>query len=238
MWNQIYNPLGNAVLSTIAAAIPVVTLLVLIASGKVKAHLAAIIALIVANIITICRLHHARRHVGPRIAARRRGRLLPDRLDRAQRHLPLPGDGGDRPVRTVEARGRRRHRRPPAATAADRVLVRRVLRGRLRLRHAGGDHRRDPDRARLLAAGRFRPVADRQHRAGRLWRARHADPGPRLGHRPRSLHSRRDGRPAIAVVLADRAVLGGVGVCRLARHEGRSGRPFWSPASRSRSRNS
>jgi lactate permease len=53
MWDQIYNPLGNAPLSTIAAAVPVVTLLVLIASGKVKAHLAAIIALIVANIITI-----------------------------------------------------------------------------------------------------------------------------------------------------------------------------------------
>ena len=53
MWNQIYNPLGSAALSTIAAAIPVVTLLVLIASGKVKAHIAAIIALVVANIITI-----------------------------------------------------------------------------------------------------------------------------------------------------------------------------------------
>src|SRR6476659_3624710 len=53
MWNQIYNPLGNAALSTIAAAIPVVTLLVLIASGKVKAHVAAILALIIANIITI-----------------------------------------------------------------------------------------------------------------------------------------------------------------------------------------
>ncbi|MCA6119898.1 L-lactate permease [Bradyrhizobium sp. WSM 1738] len=53
MWDQHYNPLGNTALSTIAAALPVVTLLVLIASGKVKAHLAAIIALIVANIITI-----------------------------------------------------------------------------------------------------------------------------------------------------------------------------------------
>jgi lactate permease len=53
MWNQIYNPLGNAAWSTIAAAIPVVTLLVLIASGKVKAHIAAIIAVIVANLITI-----------------------------------------------------------------------------------------------------------------------------------------------------------------------------------------
>jgi L-lactate permease len=50
MWDQHYNPLGNTALSTIAAALPVVTLLVLIASGKVKAHLAAIIALVVANI--------------------------------------------------------------------------------------------------------------------------------------------------------------------------------------------
>src|SRR6266704_3594077 len=32
MWNQSYNPLGNAALSTIVGAIPVVTLLVLIAS--------------------------------------------------------------------------------------------------------------------------------------------------------------------------------------------------------------
>ena len=53
MWNQVYNPFGNTVLSTIAAAIPVVTLLVLIASGKVKAHIAAIIALVVTNLIAI-----------------------------------------------------------------------------------------------------------------------------------------------------------------------------------------
>jgi lactate permease len=53
MWNQVYNPLGSATLSTIAAALPVVTLLVLIASNKVKAHIAAIVALIVANLIAI-----------------------------------------------------------------------------------------------------------------------------------------------------------------------------------------
>src|ERR1700687_2813078 len=53
MWNQIYNPLGNAALSTIAAAIPVVTLLLLIASGKVKAHIAAIVAVILTNLIAI-----------------------------------------------------------------------------------------------------------------------------------------------------------------------------------------
>jgi lactate permease len=53
MWDQVYNPLNNTALSTIAAAIPVITLLVLIASGKVKAHIAAIIAVIVTNLITI-----------------------------------------------------------------------------------------------------------------------------------------------------------------------------------------
>jgi lactate permease len=53
MWNQVYNPFGNAALSTIVAAIPVVTLLVLIASGKVKAHIAAIIAVILTNLIAI-----------------------------------------------------------------------------------------------------------------------------------------------------------------------------------------
>jgi lactate permease len=53
MWNQVYNPFNNATLSTVAAALPVVTLLVLIASNKVKAHIAAIIALIVANLVAI-----------------------------------------------------------------------------------------------------------------------------------------------------------------------------------------
>src|SRR5471032_1952083 len=53
MWDQVYNPFNNATLSTIAAALPVVTLLVLIASNKVKAHIAAVIALIVANLVTI-----------------------------------------------------------------------------------------------------------------------------------------------------------------------------------------
>src|SRR6201746_533397 len=53
MWSQVYNPFNNALMSTIAAALPVVTLLVLIASNKVKAHIAAVIALIVANWVSI-----------------------------------------------------------------------------------------------------------------------------------------------------------------------------------------
>ncbi|MEJ0077879.1 MAG: L-lactate permease [Alphaproteobacteria bacterium] len=52
-WDQVYNPFNNQTLSTIAAALPVVTLLVLIASNKVKAHIAAVVALIVANLVAI-----------------------------------------------------------------------------------------------------------------------------------------------------------------------------------------
>jgi lactate permease len=53
MWNQVYDPLNQQALSTLLAAIPVVTLLVLLASGKVKAHLAALIALAAAILVAI-----------------------------------------------------------------------------------------------------------------------------------------------------------------------------------------
>lgn len=53
MWSQVYNPFNNATLSTIAAAIPVVLLLAMIASGKVKAHIAAVIALLAAIAVSV-----------------------------------------------------------------------------------------------------------------------------------------------------------------------------------------
>jgi len=53
MWDQIYDPLNSKFLSTFAAALPVVTLLVLIASNRVKAHIAALVALVVANLVAV-----------------------------------------------------------------------------------------------------------------------------------------------------------------------------------------
>ncbi len=46
-WRQVYDPLHNSVLSTLLAALPLCLLLALIATGKVKAHIAALIALAV-----------------------------------------------------------------------------------------------------------------------------------------------------------------------------------------------
>jgi lactate permease len=44
-WQQLYDPLGNAAASTVVAAIPIGVLLGCIASGRVKAHHAALLAL-------------------------------------------------------------------------------------------------------------------------------------------------------------------------------------------------
>ena len=45
MWNQVYDPLGSAVLSTLVAALPLVVLLGLLARHGVKAHYAAMLGL-------------------------------------------------------------------------------------------------------------------------------------------------------------------------------------------------
>jgi lactate permease len=53
MWNQIYDPFGNAALSTLVAAVPIVVLLGLIAFGHVKAHVAALVALLAALLVAV-----------------------------------------------------------------------------------------------------------------------------------------------------------------------------------------
>jgi lactate permease len=52
-WPQRYDPVGNAFVSTIVAALPIVVLLGCIASGRVRAHVAALIALATALVIAV-----------------------------------------------------------------------------------------------------------------------------------------------------------------------------------------
>ena len=44
-WNQVYDPFGSQWLSTFVASLPVIALLGMIASGKIKVHIAAVLAL-------------------------------------------------------------------------------------------------------------------------------------------------------------------------------------------------
>ncbi len=52
-WTQIYNPLGNLLISALIASLPVVVLLGLLAFAHVKAHTAAIVGLAVSLIVAI-----------------------------------------------------------------------------------------------------------------------------------------------------------------------------------------
>src|SRR5580698_6030943 len=52
-FTQNYDPFNNAVLSTVVAAFPIVLLLGLIASGKIKSHWAALIALVATVAVAI-----------------------------------------------------------------------------------------------------------------------------------------------------------------------------------------
>lgn len=56
-WSQNYDPLGNLFLSAMVAALPVVTLLGLLAFWHVRAHLAALAGLLVAMVIAIVVYH-------------------------------------------------------------------------------------------------------------------------------------------------------------------------------------
>jgi lactate permease len=53
VWTQTYDPLGNLWLSTLVAALPVILLLALLASGRVTAHAAALVGLIAALLLAI-----------------------------------------------------------------------------------------------------------------------------------------------------------------------------------------
>src|ERR1051326_2122361 len=56
-WSQNYAPLGNVALSAVVAALPVVTLLGLLAFWHVRAHLAALAGLLVATGIAVLAYH-------------------------------------------------------------------------------------------------------------------------------------------------------------------------------------
>jgi lactate permease len=148
MWQQVCDPFGNSMLSTIAAAIPVVTLLVLIATGAVKTHLAALIALLVAIIIAVLLFTMP---AGLAIRASILGAVIGFFpigwivLNVIFMHRLTVATGAFATLQ--QAIGGVTPDRPLAAGAADRLRFWRVLRGRFRFWYPGCGHRRNFDRS-------------------------------------------------------------------------------------------
>ena len=233
VWSQVYDPLGSPWLSTLVAALPVVVLLGGLGVFQMKAHIAALAGLAVA----LAGRHLRASACRPSMARQGRASTAPPSAccrsagssSTSSSSTSSPSERGLFEV--LQDSITRHHRRPAAAAAAHRLLLRRLLRGRGRLRHAGRGHRRDADRPGLLAARGLGPVADRQHGAGRLRRARHA--GHRAGRgdraRPPASSAAMVGRqlPFFSLIVPFWLI---VGLRRLARHAARSGRRSWSPA--------
>ena len=220
MWNQVYNPFNNATLSTIAAALPVVTLLVLIASNKVKAHIAAVIALIVANLVTIF--------------------IFTMPADMSLRATVLGAVTGFFPIGwivlnviflyrlTVEKGVFQTLQTTIGGVTEDRRLQLLLIAFCFGAFFEGASGFGTPvavTAAILIGLG-FSPLA-----ASGLSLIANTAPvaygalgtpiaGLAERHRHRSVPARRHGRTAIAVLLADRAVLADLGLRRLERHEG------------------
>ena len=185
-------------------------------------------------LVAIAHLRHADAAGAGDRRLRRRLRAAADRLDRPQRHFSVSAHLRRRAVRHAAPQHHGGHARHAAAAAARRLLLWRVLRRRVGIRHAGRHHRRAADRSWLHAAGCVRSVAHRQHRAGRVRRARHADHRAARRDQSRSLRAERDGRPAAAVLLAHRAVLADLGLCGAPRHARRLARDSGCRRRRSR----
>ena len=130
MYKQVFDPVGSSLgLTTMFAVLPLVVLFVLLGVFKVKAHWAALASLATALVVAIAVYGVP---VGAGLRLRRRGRrlrVLPDHVDRLQRHLDLQHDGGDRPLRRAPPVVRLDQRGPADPGRHHRVLLRRPDRG-------------------------------------------------------------------------------------------------------------
>ena len=103
IWSQVYDPFGSMLLSTIAAAIPVIVLLGAIGIFEIRAHVAAMLGLATALVIAIFAFGMPAGMAGMSAVYGAGYGLMPDRLDHPQRHLPLPAHQREGRVRRAAA---------------------------------------------------------------------------------------------------------------------------------------
>ena len=220
-WSQNYAPLGSVGVSALIAALPVVTLLGMLAIWRVRAQFAALAGLLVAATIAMIVYHMpAQLTLAAAIYGGAFG-LFPIGWITSQCHLHLQFERGDRAIRHPAKTIVRRVARPADSGAADRVQLWRVHRRRGGIWRARGHHRRPVDRTRFPSARSGEAGAHRQHRARRVRIAGHTDHHAGQSHRTRRATVECDGGPPTRSDFRHHPVLAGCGASRLARHDGR-----------------
>ena len=151
-WSQVYDPLGSLTLSTLLAALPVIVLLGAIGIFEMRAHLAALLGLVVSLVVAVfvfgmpAQMAAMAAVYGAGFGLMPIGWIILNVIFLYQ----LTNEKGEFDV--LQALDPRNLRRPPDAGPVHRLLLRRLLRGRGGLRHTGRRHGRHADGPRLLAA--------------------------------------------------------------------------------------
>ena len=169
---------GSLTASALVAALPLVTLFVLLGGLRITAWISGLVALGVALVVAVGAFSMP---VDQAVLAATEGAafgFFPIMWIVINAIWVYNLTVDDRALRRAAPVVRGGQRRPAGPGDHHRVLLRRAAGGAGRLRHAGRHHRRHADRARLPAdQGRGRRPG-RQHRAGRVRRARDADRHP------------------------------------------------------------
>ena len=213
-WPQVYDPLNNVYLSTILAALPVVVLLGGLAFLKLQAHIAALLGLVSALVVAVVVFGMPASLAGATAVYGAAYGLLP--IGWIILNVIFL-------YQLTNERGLFAILRGSITTVTtDRRLQLLLVAFCFGAFFEGASGFGTPvavTGAILIGLGfytacRLGPVADRQHRARRIRRAR--DPGHRAAHRHRSgsAEAQRHDRPAASLLLGDRPVLADLGFCR------------------------
>ena len=206
MYTQDFNPVSDSLgLTAIFAALPILTLFVLLGGLKMKAQWAALISLGVAMAVALIVYGMPADQTGLSALEGAAFGLFPIMwiVVMAIWVYNMTVETGHF---AVLRRSFGRDLRGPAHPGRDhRLLLRRPARGARRLRDPRGDYRRDDDRRRLQADQGGRHRARCQHGPGGVRRDRDADHHALRDHQPRQGRPRRDGRTPDAVPRSHRA---------------------------------
>ena len=214
-WPQHYDPLRSPVLSTLVALAPVVLLLGLLATRKVRAEWAAVVGLAASIAVAVLAIGMPAGMAARAAVYGAAYGAFPDRLDPAERAFSLPAHRRAGGVRDSAAQHRAADGRQTASARAHRVCIRRVFRGRRRIRHAGRGDGGAAHRAWLRTARGVGAFIDREHRAGGVRRAGHAADRAAGCDRTGPARALRAGGAPASGVQRDDTVLAHCRVCRV-----------------------